>query len=1038
MSRGGLRVISAGAGSGKTWKVCEEIAARVTSGLDPSKVLATTFTRKAAAELKGRIQARILEEKSLPAEKRFELAERLELALIGTVHSVGHRLISRYALPMGLSPRLDVLEEDGTDRHLNRILSTFDPDSWKEISDIGIRLSMNNLHDQALSLLAAKRTNAISAEDFTEQIRSGVEDQCRLIAPDKKRIREIAPGDLCAEAKHALESISRLDDETKVTRGAVTTLRRLSSGGDRIIWRDFLTAARISAGKRSGANECLDDLRALGERVRYAAGLHGDIRGFSDLLARKTLELEQLYSRYKRERGLLDFTDLEVHMLELLQTEELADSLRSDIRFVVVDEFQDTNPIQLAIFIRLRELAEESVWVGDAKQAIYGFRGTDSKLMNEAWKRVPVKARDNLPNNYRSKAGLVEAANSLFSPVFGKGTRLEPVREKGDVAVERWILETKNNADDAAALAQGIAALHSEGIEFREIAILTRTNSGVERIASALNVMGIPVMIGQPGLFDNRECALVLSALRIIADRRDSLAAATLLHILDDPCKETPSWLEERLEALNMESAENGGKTFPWSGHPILEALARIDQRAMEPDSVVAAAIDELGVGEMLSGWGDAAQRAKNLDSLIDLASGYKEKARQEGTAATLTGLITCLEEAWGEGTDEQAPISGADAVTVLTYHKAKGLEWPVVVLTELDFQRPPSLWIPRLSGGNAAGGRPLDGRVLRWWVWPFGFNYGKPTRGSDLEKDALESPEGIDARRADEEEALRLLYVGFTRGRDKVVLTHRPGKHAWLDMLPDVNDLFDPDLGEDEHILEGCASTFLIRSLSAESDESLSIAPPKKQKWLKQKRARRSAGIDRYHSPSLAEEVDSAVRAKVETLPGAHPVFEPVPADQADRLGNAVHAYLGALPSLADLDREVVLSVAERCLKSYSMQTILSSEALVDTGMRLERWIADHYPGTVWLTEVPVRGKRNGGGLWTGFADLVLIKKDGTAVIIDHKTSIIPKEEWSDRSMAWTGQMLAYKESLESAGMVVSDVWIHLPLSGGMVGLGV
>lgn len=1036
MKRGALRVIRAGAGSGKTYKVCDEIAARVTGGLDPSGVLATTFTRKAAAEMKGRIQARILGEKSLPTERRFELAERLELALIGTVHSVGHQLIRRYALPMGLSPRLDVLEEEGTDRHLNRILSSFDPDSWKEVNELGFLLSMEDLHDQALSLLAAKRTNAISDADFLKQVHASAEELCLLIAPERKRLTKIVPGDLCAEAMRAHKKISRLDDDTKVTKSALGRLRELSSGGDRMTWRTFLAAARIGAGKRSGANNCLDDLRELGIRVRYAEGLHSDIRRFSDLLARKTLELEQLYSEYKKERGLLDFTDLEVLMLELLRNESLADSLRSDIRFAVVDEFQDTNPIQLAIFLRLRELAEESVWVGDAKQAIYGFRGTDSRLMQGAWESVPDEARDNLPNSYRSKADLVEAANVLFTPVFGKGTSLKPVRKKGEGAIERWILESTNNDDDATALAQGIAALHSEGIAFRKIALLARTNGGVYRIASALNEMGIPVMTGRPGLLDNRECALVLSALRIIADRYDSLAAATLLHILDDPQRETPSWFEERLEAVQTQSSKEGKAKLPWAGHPILEALTQIDQRGMEPDTVVAAAIETLGVGEMLPGWGDAAQRAKNLDSLIELASSYQDETRQEGTAATLTGLVSYLEGAWADRTDEQVPISGADAVTVLTYHKAKGLEWPVVVLTELDFQRPPTLWIPRLSGGNAAEGRPLDGRVLRWWVWPFGGYFGRLTQGSGLEKDALESPEGIDARRADDEEALRLLYVGFTRACDKIVMTHRSGKSAWLDMLPDVNDLFDPTLEEGDYILDKCDSTFQIRSLSAESNRFQSIPPQKKQMWLKQKQVSRSAAVDRYHSPSLAEERERAVRTRVETLPGAHPFPGPVPAGEADRLGNAVHSYLGALPSLAGLDENAVLSIAEQCLKNFAMQTFLSPETLVDIGTCLEQWIVERYPDASRHTEVPIRGARTGGGLWTGFVDLLLIQKDGTAVLIDHKTSILPKEEWSDRAIGWSGQMLAYKESLESAGLIVSDIRIHLPLSGGMVRL--
>jgi len=106
---GSLTVVGAGAGSGKTTKICEIVAERIVKGLDPSLVLATTFTRTAAAEMKGRIQAALLTESSLSTEARIGMSERLELAAIGTVHSVGHTLLRKYAISLGLSPRLEVM-----------------------------------------------------------------------------------------------------------------------------------------------------------------------------------------------------------------------------------------------------------------------------------------------------------------------------------------------------------------------------------------------------------------------------------------------------------------------------------------------------------------------------------------------------------------------------------------------------------------------------------------------------------------------------------------------------------------------------------------------------------------------------------------------------------------------------------------------------------------------------------------------------------------------------------------------------------------
>ncbi len=99
-----LEVVRAGAGSGKTTDLCDTVAAAVGQGLDPARILATTFTRKAAAELKGRIQAKLLESRDVDAMIAHSRADRLELAAIGTVHSVAHQLLVRYAIQLGLSP----------------------------------------------------------------------------------------------------------------------------------------------------------------------------------------------------------------------------------------------------------------------------------------------------------------------------------------------------------------------------------------------------------------------------------------------------------------------------------------------------------------------------------------------------------------------------------------------------------------------------------------------------------------------------------------------------------------------------------------------------------------------------------------------------------------------------------------------------------------------------------------------------------------------------------------------------------------------
>ena len=129
-----LEIVRAGAGSGKTTDLCKTVSAAVIAGLDPSRILATTFTKKAAAELKGRIQAQLLSSASGNPAAAHQRADRLELAAIGTVHSVAHQLLGRYSIELGLSPRLEVITETAGKRALDELLGAIPIHTWRELN----------------------------------------------------------------------------------------------------------------------------------------------------------------------------------------------------------------------------------------------------------------------------------------------------------------------------------------------------------------------------------------------------------------------------------------------------------------------------------------------------------------------------------------------------------------------------------------------------------------------------------------------------------------------------------------------------------------------------------------------------------------------------------------------------------------------------------------------------------------------------------------------------------------------------------------
>ncbi len=676
-----LEVVRAGAGSGKTTDLCNIVAAAVEEGLDPARILATTFTRKAAVQLKGRVQARLLRSDGTePATAHFR-ADRLELAAIGTVHSVAHQLITRYAIAMGLSPRLTVLDEYGSDRALNNLLGEMAEQDWEDLYSLADSLSLDGVTRLILDLLALQRGNRISDDEFRQHLALSADRLCQLVAADVDddgvtfdRLYELV--------NDALQQIEALtNDSTQTTQKAAQQLRRLAAQRSHT-WKCHVLALSITAGKRSGADVLLNPLRQEAARVRSHPELHEHIRAFSNQIGQRTVELGQRYLTYKQERGLVDFTDLEVLLLQLLENEELAPSLKSEFDLVLVDEFQDTNPLQLAIFQRFRDLAPRNRWVGDPKQAIYGFRDTDPELVNSVWTNAPETQRTSLPKNYRAQKGLVDLVGQLFSPVFGKEAKQEHHHDGSPCGIERWLLDARNQFDETTSTCCGIAKLKAEGWQYRDIAILARTNHQLVQIAAAMDDLGIPYLLQSPGLLATREGTIVLAGLRLVADRGDSLAAATILHLLEDPNADTPNWFAERLTALRTQlDSEDGNSTYtnPWQDNSKLAPLETIDSQTLPPAAVMQQVIEALRVPELVANWGDPSRRSAHLDSLLQHASEYEQTALDEGRAATLTGLIIHLENLEGDKKDFRHAPLGHNAVALLPTTRRRDLSGPLL-----------------------------------------------------------------------------------------------------------------------------------------------------------------------------------------------------------------------------------------------------------------------------------------------------------------------------------------------------------------------
>jgi len=1053
-----IHIISASAGSGKTHRLVDELERAITSvenPIRPEAVIATTFTVKAAAELRERVRARLLA-RGLVAE-----AQRLAMARIGTVHSVCASLVTEFAFELGLPPDTRTLEEDAAhaafERSLAGLVSTTREEDDILLAGSSAATALHDLEDRMPGLDWLTRVREI-----VEQARGNRSDPEDLRACASRSADSLlaylppAVGDGAALEQTlllALEAFvgSKALDATKTTAGvvevcerALTPLRR----GRTPPWTDWsrLASAEPGAKSRTLYEPVREAARAYDRHPQLAADLRIAIANVFELSAQAL----EAYQEHKRQWGLIDFVDQERLALQLLDRPHVREILAGQLDLVLVDEFQDTSPLQLELFLALANIAPKSVWVGDQKQAIYGFRGTDPGLMDAAVaaieSRADADALETLGHSWRSRAELVRITSDVFAPAFdvqgipAARVRLAPAPSTADPdalgpVIEVWRLTARRKDEEAAALATAVAQLLSDGaVRVRDVvtgearsprpadvAVLCRTNTAARRVGAALERLGVPAVLGRPGLIATLEARVVLAALRLWVDGRDSLATAELGRMVSLP-HDPDAWLNQVLDAQGrpfQDLAEVMRVAAARKAHPTAGLLTAFDL-----------ALDAVGARELCLRWGFDLQRLANLDRLRSQAVRYADLCEAERQTPTMAGLVAHLESLADDDRDEQATPGGQDAVTVSTLHGAKGLEWPVNVLYGLESHREPNAF-----GVHVVSERdtflfenPLGGRWIRYWPDPFRPRplWGMPSnyKGNTTLHDAVRSgvEHSAEATRSASEH-LRLLYVGWTRARDVLVLASKDGKllDGSLGMLAGADGamlLAEPD-GDGVATWAGRVVHTRLRATAASGGVPVAAEPG--QGYVAHgPREFPPATV----SPSSLSGV--GVLGEPESLGGAVPMS--AGADPMS-LGDACHAFFAADGD--DLDDAERVAMAARLLASFSVQGRLRAEDLARAGASLRGWAERRWPGAVWRREWPLRRRLQDGSELHGFADLVLETVEGL-VIIDHKCLGGTTAEALGAAASYGAQLAAYAEVLERAtGREVLGRWLHLPLQG-------
>ena len=1065
-----ISIVSASAGSGKT----TELTRRLVEILDgnpavtPETVIATTFTKRAAAELEERV-TRALYEAGRP-----DLAADMADARIGTVHAVAGGLLDDYAFELGLVPGLEVIpEEDQEQLFAESLGQTLSEEELRRLSTLARKLGYETGDTygtdwrREIQRIAEKaRSNGIPPAELAAQAERSATELTAWLDPPTRSGAELQ-ADVYEEIRRLLSQGLDEGDTTNASRQALNRVQRAAGSfapGNEPPWAEWIALAGLKPGAAS--RDQFEALKTAAGAYTEHPGLAEDLREMITLSFAVAARLLVSYQEYKRSRGLVDFADQERMLLDALSNPAVAGAISRRFTTLFVDEFQDTNPMQLAIFLKLAELVDTVVWVGDPKQSIYAFRDTDPQLMQAALERIG-RPEAILSTSYRSRPELVAFTNSLFRRAFAGVHSPEEVEltaaradESPDMGpalrVQKLIPEGRaNKAQQAVGIAQAILGFLREAplvydrrqgerrrLEPGDIAVLARKQVDVRAIADALFSVGLKAAAERDGLTRTPEGALFRAAIRFVATPEDTLAEGELRLLLAE-APDPAAVVRERMQAR-----EDGREWL--SDLPVLDELRRLRESApgRSIGEIADAVIATVDLHRQTLRFGEAAARRSNIEKLRELVLRYEEWCRRFHRSPNAGGFVIWLDELARQGDDRQGAGRGADAVNVLTYHGAKGLEWPVVVPTDLESA--PTLRLTGLSveqEGEVDLSRPLAGRRLRYWP-----HTGSRKADNELLRRLRDAPVAdASARRARDEER-RLLYVGLTRPRDYLLLPllrsggkSNPGyRPRWITeglevpvTVPDADGPTQLTIGDEE--LSALSATLL---LGAEAGGAASPAPggvssagaadDGEIRWLSAARGPRdyaaylitpSAADDETEAGGGGRAGDGTAPAGppalevAETLEYAAPISRPAGADPR-LLGDAFHSlYCRYIRAGAD---PAVLGNAEisRIFAGYQVDDVLPPAEIRSRTETPIALLQERHPTGTLLAELPLR-MVSGERLMSGLADVLLLAETGAvleAVIMDHKVVHAAPEQLPELAGRYAEQLGWYHRAVTAA----------------------
>lgn len=827
-------IVSASAGSGKTFVMIERILKillskdkEVHANLDEMLIL--TFTNQAANEMSQRLETKLMEK----VDENPELVEQLDLIRvcdISTIHAFCQKMLKKYFYQAKISANFGLLEESKRnvlfDKCIKVAISDFKSINSQRFEDMASHMTESRgdfVIEDAIKFIDGIMSNQIESETFEQDsVRLFDEDQvANLEDYFNKRIIEFC--------SHNKKMFARLIENLSEDRIKLKThLRVFFDHLDMIredqtyeqnarIFLDGVSAPRYSYDKKD-ETEILAIMFRDKFKKRYSdlckklslidrdklAGLCANAKQAICDLIEICKTARNIYNEQKSRKNVLDFSDLEHKFLKLLENKKVCESIAKQYKYIFVDEFQDTNPVQMAILSKLD--ASTLMSVGDIKQSIYGFRGSTPKIFQDMMERFSNGdggVAKKLNCNFRSNKDILNFANIVFSKImtvntcginYEKDSMFEPytdyprmsvpsveiclvdeVDEKEDIvdggvydlSKDNSMFQTQlNKRNEARMIAQKILKLKSQKIydeklgvwrdtNFSDFMILMRSRKQIDLLCQELISCGVPVVASsKQELAKFAEVRIILDVLKLLQDRNNDICILSLIcsffgGVSFDECGQIRQKFEDEKyfsDCVKKYASEIDDDI----SLKIKNAMNIFDkmEKKFEFEGLVAAVkylIFDTGYYiDAQTKFGGAA-KCERLDALYSLIeSGFKQ-------VRELLDYFDCDD-------GPQAPnfsTGDQDFVGINTIHSSKGLEYPIVILFDCD--------------------RDFSSKELNHALsYCDGYGFAVKFVDDDNEKiNSLQKSFVLEQRqKMDLAEELRLLYVAMTRARNILVMS--------------------------------------------------------------------------------------------------------------------------------------------------------------------------------------------------------------------------------------------------------------------------